>query len=111
MSDNVVARLRKQIGGPRDGSLLRFSIGNALVAEDKLSEAIVEFRETLNYDPNYSAAWKALGRALNDAGDTDAAIEAYTRGIEVASARGDQQAAKEMQVFLKRLLKSKPNPV
>ena len=37
--------------------------------------------------------------------DTAAAINAYQQGIQVAEQKGDKQAAKEMQVFLKRLLK------
>lgn len=106
MTDSLVARLRKQIGGPRDGALLRFSIGNGLVAEGDLQGAIKAFRETLTFDANYSAAWKLLGGALAETGDVTAAIETYERGIEVAGQRGDQQAAKEMQVFLKRLRKS-----
>lgn len=105
MSESMVARLRKQIGGPRDGALLRFSIGNALLAEGNKVQAIEAFRETLSFDPNYSAAWKALGQSLADAGENAAAIDTYQRGIEVAQARGDQQVAKEMQVFQKRLLK------
>lgn len=105
MSESAIAQLRKQIGGPRDGALLRFSIGNALLAEGSRAQAIEAFRETLSFDPTYSAAWKALGQSLADAGEIAAAIETYQRGIEVAHTRGDQQVAKEMQVFLKRLLK------
>jgi hypothetical protein len=35
----------------------------------------------------------------------DEAVESYLRGIEVAEAKGDIQAAKEMRVFLNRLKK------
>ncbi len=100
---SLIANLRKQIDGPRDGALLRFSLGNALVGAGERVEAIVELRRAVEYDPNYSAAWKLLGRALVDHGDAEAAREAFNRGIEVASARGDEQAAKEMRVFLRRL--------
>ena len=47
-----------------------------------------------------------MGKALAESGESDEAINAYTRGIEVAESRGDKQAAKEMRVFLKRLQKS-----
>jgi cytochrome c-type biogenesis protein CcmH/NrfG len=56
-------------------------------------------------DAGYSAGWKILGQARAAAGDLSGAVESYRRGIEVAGARGDRQAAKEMQVFLKRLEK------
>ncbi|MEP6882317.1 MAG: hypothetical protein ABI866_10010 [Dokdonella sp.] len=97
------ARLRKQLDGPRDGALLRFSLGNALLSEGDANAAVVEFRAATAFDPNYSAAWKLLGNALRESGDRTGAIHAYQCGIEVADARGDKQAAKEMQVFLRRL--------
>jgi Tfp pilus assembly protein PilF len=61
-------------------------------------------------DPGYSAAWKALGRALQDSGASDEALEAYRRGIEAARAKGDRQAEKEMTVFMKRLEKAARAP-
>ena len=105
MDSPLSARLRKQVDGPRDGALLRFSLGNALLAEGDVVSAIVEFQSATRFDPNYSAAWKLLGNALSASGDRASAIDAYAHGIKVADARGDKQAAKEMQVFLRRLNK------
>ena len=59
-------------------------------------------------DPNYSAAWKLLGKALAESGAAAEALEAYERGIAVAEARGDKQAAKEMTVFARRMRKRQP---
>ena len=56
-------------------------------------------------DPRYSAAWKALGRALADAGRDADALAAWRRGIEAAHAKGDKQAEKEMAVFARRIEK------
>ena len=105
MDSELINRLRALIGGPRDGALLRFSIGNALLGAADAAAACAEFRAALEFDANYSAAWKMLGRALTEAGDSAAAIGAYECGIAVADTRGDKQAAKEMQVFLRRLRK------
>lgn len=102
----LVARLRAQLGGPRDGALLRFSLGNALFAANDDEGAVRELRAALEFDPAYSAAWKLLGHALARSGDANAAADAWQRGIDVANARGDIQAGKEMTVFLKRLRKS-----
>jgi Flp pilus assembly protein TadD len=101
-----IARLRAQVGGPRDGALLRFSLGNALLGNGDAAAAVVAFRAALAFDATYSAAWKGLGRALAESDDASTAISAYEQGIEVAHARGDEQAAKEMAVFLRRLRKS-----
>lgn len=110
MDEPLSTRLGKQLGGPRDGALLRFSIGNALIAEGKPAEAAEAFRAALEFDPRYSAAWKLLGQAQASAGDVPAAIETYVRGIAVAEERGDKQAAREMAVFLRRLRKPSPRP-
>ena len=56
-------------------------------------------------DPNFSAAWKALGRALAEAGRGDEALEAWRNGIAAARVKGDRQAEKEMTVFSRKLEK------
>ena len=91
------------LGGPRDGALLRFSLGNEYLKIEAPAKAAETFQAAVDRDPAYSAAWKALGKALAAAGDDVGALAAYERGIAVADARGDVQAAKEMKVFAKRL--------
>ncbi|HEX5305397.1 MAG TPA: hypothetical protein VFW82_04855 [Dyella sp.] len=98
-----IASLRAQCGGPRDGALLRFSLGSALLDGGEAATAREELQRAVEFDPRYSAAWKALGKACLAVHDEDAAAAAWRQGIAVASERGDQQAAKEMTVFLKRL--------
>lgn len=108
MDSGALDHLRSQVGGPRDGALLRVSIGNLLLAAGEASAAALEFQAALEFDASYSAAWKMLGRALTAASDAPGAIEAYETGIVVANQRGDNQAAKEMEVFLRRLRKAGP---
>lgn len=103
VTDDRIHRLRGQIGGPRDGALLRFSLGHALHAVGDAAAATVALREALAFDAGYSAAWKLLGRSLLDQADPTGARDAWMQGIAVANARGDVQAAKEMTVFLRRL--------
>lgn len=100
---NRVEALRAQLGGPRDGALLRFSLGAALLDADDADAAVVQLRAALDFDPRYSAAWKLLGKACLATGDRQAAATAWQRGITAAETRGDVQAAKEMRVFAKRL--------
>jgi Tfp pilus assembly protein PilF len=103
VTDPLVERLRAQIGGVRDGALLRFSIGNAHLGDGAYAEAATSFREALGFDPAYSAAWKLLGKALLAMDDETGAADAWRQGIATATGRGDMQAAKEMTVFLNRL--------
>lgn len=103
MNAGRIAALRAQCGGPRDGALLRFSLGSALLDAGEAGDARVELEQALAFDSRYSAAWKLLGKACVALGDDAAATDAWRHGIAVAEARGDQQAAKEMTVFLRRL--------
>jgi predicted Zn-dependent protease len=98
-----IESLEKMIGGPRDGALLRFSLGNEYLKAGNPAKAGRCFQEAVDRDSHYSAAWKALGKALAEAGDSAGALIAYDSGIAVAEARGDIQAAKEMKVFARRL--------
>jgi Flp pilus assembly protein TadD len=104
----MLDRLLSQRDGPRDGALLRFSLGNALLGENRNEEAAAELRRAVGFDPTYSAAWKLLGKALLAHGDRDGAAEAWRQGIAAALKRGDKQAEKEMGVFLRRVEKPVP---
>jgi len=99
----LIANLEKLLGTPRDGALLRYSLGSEYLKAGQRERGIEHLREALRRDPQYSAAWKTLGRALADAGLSDDARAAYARGIEAARAKGDRQAEKEMTVFARRL--------
>lgn len=103
MTTPIIANLEKLLGGPRDGALLRYSLGNEWLKADEPARAAACFREAVNRDPDYSAAWKLLGKALAESGSLAEALEAYRGGIAVATAKGDLQAAKEMGVFAKRI--------
>ena len=106
----MISRFEKLLGTPRDGALLRYSLGLEYEKAKDLARAIQYFRDALERDASYSAAWKALGRSLGEAGLLQEAIDAYTHGIEAARAKGDRQAEKEMTVFKKRLEKGAPVP-
>lgn len=102
--------LHAQVGGPRDGALLRFALASALLEASRHAEACAQFRAALAFDPGYSAAWKLLGKAHLAAGERAAAATAWREGIDAAEARGDKQAQKEMQVFLRRLERAGDEP-
>ena len=99
--DNLAALLAKG----QDGALLRYGLGGEYLKLERYADAAQHLRKAVELDPNYSAAWKLLGKALTEAGDATQAMQTYRQGIEVAEKKGDKQAAKEMTVFLKRLEK------
>jgi predicted Zn-dependent protease len=103
MTAPLIANLERLLGTPRDGALLRYSLGSEYLKAGESERGIEHLREAVRRDPQYSAAWKVLGRALADAGRGEEAREVYARGIEAARAKGDRQAEKEMTVFARRL--------
>ena len=88
----------------QDNALLRFSLGNAYLKLKDYEHAIEHLHRAVEQDKEYSAAWKLYGKALVGAGRNQQAIDIYQQGIAIAENKGDIQAAKEMKIFLKRLL-------
>jgi tetratricopeptide (TPR) repeat protein len=103
MASPLIANLERMLGTPRDGALLRYSLGCEYLKLGEHTNAVDHLRAALERDARYSAAWRALGKALAESGRFDEAIDAYRSGIDVVRAKGDKQAEKEMAVFLRRL--------
>jgi predicted Zn-dependent protease len=108
VKDAQIKSLEALLQRGADSAVLRLTLASRYLADGRTEQAIEHAQAAVRLDPEYSAAWKALGAALAAAQRVLEAEAAYAKGIEVAERRGDQQAAKEMRVFLKRLQKSKP---
>lgn len=108
MSTAIIANLEKLLGGPRDGALLRYSLGNEHLKAGEFERAAKRLREAVERDATYSAAWKLLGKALSEGSRQQEALAAYEQGIVVAEGKGDVQAAREMRVFARRLRQQLP---
>jgi tetratricopeptide (TPR) repeat protein len=83
--------------------VVRFGLAGAYLDAGQADHAIIEYEETIRLKPNYSAAHRGLGRALEKAGRRADAMAAYRKGLEVAAQTGDLQTKKEIEVFLRRL--------
>ena len=108
MTSAVLQNLEKLLGTPRDGALLRYSLGTEYLKANQPARAAEQFAAAVERDPAYSAAWKMLGKAFSECGRHAEAVDAWQQGIKVAEARGDVQAAKEMSVFARRVAKQLP---
>ncbi len=98
-----IDNLENMLKSGNDSALLRFTLGSAFMKHGKYVEAIEHLCKAVEMQPDYSAAWKVYGKALEKAGNTDDALDVYRKGIEIARLNGDIQAVKEMNVFLNRL--------
>src|SRR5262249_8960640 len=106
MTSQQIMNLLKLVGTPRDGALLRFSLGSEYLKSGDFEAPAAHLGAAVEKAPGYSAAWKLLGKALAESGREEEALASYRKGIEVAETKGDKQAAKEMAVFARRLDKS-----
>ncbi|EIJ43786.1 tetratricopeptide repeat protein [Beggiatoa alba B18LD] len=105
MDDKAITGLETLLAKGQDNALLRLSLGNAYLQKQQVEIALQHYAQAVKLDPHYSAAWKSYGKALAENQQITEAIQAYTTGINIAEQKGDRQAMKEMQVFLKRLQK------
>ena len=110
MPSPIAANLERLLAAGKDNALLRYSLGNEYLKAGDAHAACHHLSKALEHDPEYSAAWKLYGRALADSGRDAEALDAYRKGIEVAEKKGDKQAAKEMQVFMRRIERSREPP-
>ncbi len=102
---SMAPRLEAILERGGDSAGLRYALGCEYLKAGDPARAAEHLGKAVALEPDYSAAWKQLGRAQSDAGLEDQAMDTYRRGIRVANERGDIQAAREMTVFLKRLRK------
>ena len=99
----LTENLERLLQTGKDGALLRFSLGSQYLKLQQPEAAIEHLQRAVAFDPDYSAAWKQLGRAYTESGRPVQALETYRQGIEAAQRKGDKQAEREMQVFARRL--------
>lgn len=100
---SLIANLEKMLFAGDDTAMLRFGLGNAYFQQKDFHSAIPHLQKAIQHDNEYSAAWKLLGKSLLQCDEKDQAIYAFEQGIACAKRKGDIQAVKEMEVFLKRL--------
>jgi len=100
--DNFEAMLARG----QDSEMLRYTLGNAYLAEKQYSDAIAHLQKAVELKPDYSAAWRQLGRALAANEQLTDAKAAFDQGEKVAESNGDKQAAKEINIFRKRVVKA-----
>jgi Flp pilus assembly protein TadD len=89
-----------------DDPVVRIGHAGANLDAGRADAAAVEYQEAIRLKPDYSAAHRGLGRALERAGRIAEAKAAYAKGLEVARTTGDLQTGKEIEVFLRRLEKT-----
>lgn len=104
---SIIESLEATLAAGNDSLQLRFGLASACFREERFADARQHAEVAVKLDPDYSAAWRLLGRSLIELDDSAAAQAAFEHGVAVAEKNGDMQLVKEMNVFLKRLQRGK----
>ena len=94
---------RKLLQKDSDNPMILYSLGNELFKEGRYEEARDLLQRAITNKPDYSVAYRMLGRAHYELNENTEAREVFLNGKEVARGNGDLQTVKEIDVFLRRL--------
>ena len=103
MSSELNKRLEAMLAAGNETSLLRFTLGKSYVESEAFETARTHLERAVALDPQYSVAWKFLGKACMGLDDHAGARDAWSKGLACAQEKGDSQVVKELTVFLRRL--------
>ena len=92
--------LRRVLEVDPDDAFANLGLGELLLTRDRPEEAVAHLERALDADPQYSAAYLALGRALAALGQRGQAAAVWAQGVGVAASRGDVTVANTLQSLL-----------
>jgi Fe-S cluster biosynthesis and repair protein YggX len=98
-----IEQFRKMAEADPNNELGHFSLGRACLDAGDYGQAIQSFQRALELNPNIAKIYQLLAAALLKQDQKPEAIERLTKGVEVATARGDLMPKKEMIQMLKDL--------
>ncbi len=103
METSRAETFRKLLEKDQDNPMILCSLGIELFKESRYPEAREYLQRAIENKPDYSVAYRMLGRAHFELRENREARRVLTRGREVAQENGDLQTVREIDVFLRRL--------
>lgn len=94
---------RKLLDRDPDNPMILCSLGIELFKEGRYPEAREHLRRAIENKPDYSVAYRMLGRAHFELHENHEARRVFNEGRKVAQENGDLQTVREIDVFLRRL--------
>src|ERR687884_2178957 len=94
---------RKLLERDPKNPMVLYSLGNELFKEGRYGEARDHLWRAIENKPDYSVAYRMLGRAHYELHENAEARRIFAEGREVAQENGDLQTVREIDVFLRRL--------
>jgi uncharacterized protein HemY len=105
METSRAEMFRKLLEKDPENPMILFSLGNELFKEGEYAQARTHLRRAIENKPDYSVAYRTLGRAHYELHEDAEARRVFTEGREVAEKNGDLQTVREIDVFMRRLEK------
>lgn len=103
MSDDRLAALEAMLAEDPDDAFTRYALALELRARGEGARAIAALEELARRAPDYVPTWFQWARALDEAGRSDEAERVARRGVEVATAAGDDHTRRELEDLLEGL--------
>lgn len=97
MATNRLELLKQMVSQDPNNSFARYGLAMELANSGELQQGVAEFRNLLERDENYAAAYFHFGQALEKLGDVDEARAVYEKGIEVTTRKGDAHTRAEIE--------------
>jgi tetratricopeptide (TPR) repeat protein len=98
-----VAMLSEILKANPADAFARYGLAMAYAAEGKSEEALREFAETTEHNPDYVPAYQMSAQELLKAGRTEEARERLRAGLAACERTGNGHAASEMGAMLDEL--------
>jgi predicted Zn-dependent protease len=100
MDDSRIETFAKMLESEPENNLVRFGLANEYLKAERYEDAINALNEYLQRADDEGAAFGMLARAYEKVGMTDAAREAYQRGIEAAELHRHPSMAEDYRMTL-----------
>lgn len=98
-----IAQSRKMATDDPDNELGHFRLGQLLMENGELEEAVKSFRRTLVLSPQFAKVFQLLGQCLVDLKRRDEAVQVLTEGYGIADEFGHLKPRDEMAKLLTSL--------
>jgi tetratricopeptide (TPR) repeat protein len=103
MATNRLELLQQMVAQDPNNSFARYGLAMEYANAGLREQAVEEFRNLLQQNADYAAAYYHAGQALEQLGRLDEARSMYEKGVEVTTRKGDAHTRAEIEAALSLL--------
>ncbi len=100
MTNNRMDTLKGMVAQNPKDSFARYGLATEYKNAGNFEQAVTEYRNLMEVNPDYAAAYFHCGQTLEKSGRMDEARSVYQRGIEVTARTGDAHTRSELEAAL-----------